>query len=307
VHTKRTGSEERHTAGSNVPAPSSTTPAPNTASSPDRSSAPVEVAATAVAAAAAAAAVAQNERERASEREPQQPQQQEGEAERERERPRSSWAAPTPTEERPPFQPTAYPDVQGSPNKRKRSNSPPASHDGPRDHFGRRGEAEPRDGNRAGSRDRNSSSPPKSNSFHDADLRRALARDRGREFERGGSRLRFALVSVKDDNWGPNYEQAHSAVPDSAVSEVDPNGDLVSGERMDSAGYDEQQSPDMDVDDSPVASFRHGSFIGEQRRDGLIQSDPKKRKRNFSNRTKTGCLTCRRRKKKCDEAKPECK
>ncbi|KAJ3482556.1 hypothetical protein NLG97_g7534 [Lecanicillium saksenae] len=33
----------------------------------------------------------------------------------------------------------------------------------------------------------------------------------------------------------------------------------------------------------------------------------KKRKRNFSNRTKTGCLTCRRRKKKCDEAKPECK
>lgn len=36
------------------------------------------------------------------------------------------------------------------------------------------------------------------------------------------------------------------------------------------------------------------------------QADPKKRKRNFSNRTKTGCLTCRRRKKKCDESKPEC-
>ncbi|TKA81557.1 hypothetical protein B0A55_02996 [Friedmanniomyces simplex] len=34
--------------------------------------------------------------------------------------------------------------------------------------------------------------------------------------------------------------------------------------------------------------------------------DPKKRKRNFSNRTKTGCHTCRRRKKKCDEAKPHC-
>jgi hypothetical protein len=38
-----------------------------------------------------------------------------------------------------------------------------------------------------------------------------------------------------------------------------------------------------------------------------VQSDPKKRKRNFSNRTKTGCMTCRRRKKKCDENKPECK
>lgn len=33
----------------------------------------------------------------------------------------------------------------------------------------------------------------------------------------------------------------------------------------------------------------------------------KKRKRQFSNRTKTGCLTCRRRKKKCDEGKPECR
>ncbi|KAF3936372.1 hypothetical protein ABW19_dt0200231 [Dactylella cylindrospora] len=31
-----------------------------------------------------------------------------------------------------------------------------------------------------------------------------------------------------------------------------------------------------------------------------------KRKRIFSNRTKTGCITCRRRKKKCDEGKPEC-
>ncbi len=30
------------------------------------------------------------------------------------------------------------------------------------------------------------------------------------------------------------------------------------------------------------------------------------RKRNFSNRTKTGCLTCRTRKKKCDEARPHC-
>ena len=39
---------------------------------------------------------------------------------------------------------------------------------------------------------------------------------------------------------------------------------------------------------------------------GVTMSGPK-RKRNFSNRTKTGCLTCRRRKKKCDEAHPICK
>ncbi|KAB8621913.1 hypothetical protein FH972_026022 [Carpinus fangiana] len=39
----------------------------------------------------------------------------------------------------------------------------------------------------------------------------------------------------------------------------------------------------------------------------LTPSFQKQRKRNFSNRTKTGCLTCRSRKKKCDEAKPTCK
>lgn len=37
-----------------------------------------------------------------------------------------------------------------------------------------------------------------------------------------------------------------------------------------------------------------------------IQVAPK-RKRVFSNRTKTGCMTCRRRKKKCDEQHPACK
>ena len=34
---------------------------------------------------------------------------------------------------------------------------------------------------------------------------------------------------------------------------------------------------------------------------------PVKRKRNYSNRTKTGCLTCRSRKKRCDELRPECR
>ena len=39
----------------------------------------------------------------------------------------------------------------------------------------------------------------------------------------------------------------------------------------------------------------------------ILEHDRKKRKRVFSNRTKTGCMTCRKRKKKCDEAHPECK
>ena len=49
------------------------------------------------------------------------------------------------------------------------------------------------------------------------------------------------------------------------------------------------------------------SAYPNDQRELSAQSDPKKRKRNFSNRTKTGCMTCRRRKKKCDETRPECK
>ncbi|KAI8930590.1 hypothetical protein NX059_012200 [Plenodomus lindquistii] len=37
-----------------------------------------------------------------------------------------------------------------------------------------------------------------------------------------------------------------------------------------------------------------------------VQVHVKKRKRQFANRTKTGCGTCRKRKKKCDESKPAC-
>ena len=46
--------------------------------------------------------------------------------------------------------------------------------------------------------------------------------------------------------------------------------------------------------------------MSEVNRIGVQHTDAKKRRRQFANRTKTGCGTCRRRKKKCDEAKPEC-
>ncbi|KAE8445272.1 hypothetical protein EG329_013510 [Mollisiaceae sp. DMI_Dod_QoI] len=57
-------------------------------------------------------------------------------------------------------------------------------------------------------------------------------------------------------------------------------------------------SPDDDRSANPYGPYSN--------REMSAQSDPKKRKRNFSNRTKTGCMTCRRRKKKCDESRPEC-
>ncbi|KAF2833768.1 hypothetical protein CC86DRAFT_415746, partial [Ophiobolus disseminans] len=48
------------------------------------------------------------------------------------------------------------------------------------------------------------------------------------------------------------------------------------------------------------------SSMHDVNRAGVQHIDAKKRKRQFANRTKTGCGTCRRRKKKCDEMKPEC-
>lgn len=89
------------------------------------------------------------------------------------------------------------------------------------------------------------------------------------------------------------YSQPASAIPDSAHSD-----EQMETLRRATEDYP-QTSPDGE--DRPV-----GYYTSEHHRSGVI-SDPKKRKRNFSNRTKTGCLTCRKRKKKCDEAKPECK
>ncbi|KAK4239936.1 hypothetical protein C8A03DRAFT_42478 [Achaetomium macrosporum] len=94
-----------------------------------------------------------------------------------------------------------------------------------------------------------------------------------------------------------SIESPYSAIPVSAQSE-EPALELLQRAISQDEG---DQSPDGD--DRAMYS---GQYTPEPRRDGVVQSDPKKRKRNFSNRTKTGCLTCRKRKKKCDERKPEC-
>lgn len=86
----------------------------------------------------------------------------------------------------------------------------------------------------------------------------------------------------------------------SAQSE-DQIGELQRANQMDSQGYD-NTSPDGDDKSMPYSPYTPTGGS----RDAILQSE-KKRKRNFSNRTKTGCMTCRRRKKKCDEQKPECK
>ncbi|KAH6652814.1 nodulation protein L [Truncatella angustata] len=93
------------------------------------------------------------------------------------------------------------------------------------------------------------------------------------------------------------YDQQHSV-----ASQNEELADRRAQEAADSQNDYSPTSPD-DGDDS---AYYGGPYTSQQIRDGAVQSDPKKRKRNFSNRTKTGCLTCRKRKKKCDELKPEC-
>lgn len=50
---------------------------------------------------------------------------------------------------------------------------------------------------------------------------------------------------------------------------------------------------------------QYGTYGSDRTPQGAVQAGPK-RKRVFSNRTKTGCMTCRKRKKKCDEGQPYC-
>jgi hypothetical protein len=58
---------------------------------------------------------------------------------------------------------------------------------------------------------------------------------------------------------------------------------------------------------SPTHSEEWISLYGSERRHASTEAGPKLYKRPFSHRTKTGCVTCRTRKKKCDEARPQCK
>lgn len=102
-----------------------------------------------------------------------------------------------------------------------------------------------------------------------------------------------------EDPWPPRpYSQQGQITSDEHLSEVLQRA----SQGLEAQQHDyERTSPGDDDRSNPYGGYGH------DRREMSVQSDPKKRKRNFSNRTKTGCMTCRRRKKKCDENKPECK
>ncbi|KAL9030688.1 MAG: hypothetical protein Q9196_001210 [Gyalolechia fulgens] len=70
--------------------------------------------------------------------------------------------------------------------------------------------------------------------------------------------------------------------------------------------YHENQFGSPDDDDDHQHAQQYSDYAGPPRTQAQRDLDRTRRKRVFSNRTKTGCMTCRRRKKKCDEQHPEC-
>ncbi|KAG0645813.1 Maltose transacetylase [Hyphodiscus hymeniophilus] len=102
--------------------------------------------------------------------------------------------------------------------------------------------------------------------------------------------------SAPSDLWhSRQYSQSHI------------NSDEQLGEVLQRASHslDQQRDYDRSSPGNDRSAGPYSAYPNDQR-EMSAQSDPKKRKRNFSNRTKTGCMTCRRRKKKCDETRPEC-
>jgi hypothetical protein len=196
---------------------------------------------------------------------------------------RENWTGST--LERPSYQPANYPDVDGS-HKRKRSDSIEA----------RREHAPTQD------RSPDSATQPKQHESRDP------YGTPKREYRPTDSESR-----EHNDSWYSHqsredrgiYEQQHSA--SSAQGQTEEQiGDALRRAANQADNHSDYGNTSPDGEDRGVGVYG-GSYTPDQRRDPVLQSDPKKRKRNFSNRTKTGCLTCRKRKKKCDEQKPECK
>lgn len=191
----------------------------------------------------------------------------------------SSSHRPTQSTDRIPYQSPSYPDVDGS-HKRKRSES--------------------LDQRRGPTQDR---SPEINPSYAHSDPREAYGTPQ-RDYRHFGDEQRDKESWYAQGRDERNYDSQQNSATSTQGHTEEQIGDALrrATGHMDHGDYS-NGSPDED--DSSIIVFG-GHYTSEQRREAVLQHDAKKRKRNFSNRTKTGCLTCRKRKKKCDEQKPEC-
>ncbi|KAI1364884.1 hypothetical protein F5Y08DRAFT_328398 [Xylaria arbuscula] len=192
--------------------------------------------------------------------------------------------SPVSNMERPHYQAKGYPEVDGT-HKRKRSISVERSREA------------------ASMKDQDQQSQAESRGTYDTPSRerdyRRYEEDQRDQRERGDS-----WYSQQQSREGRNIYESRDPTGSAPTQTDDQNGDGL--RRAPSQGDSGHDYPATSPDGDESSMLYGGPYSQDQSRDPVIQSDPKKRKRNFSNRTKTGCLTCRKRKKKCDESKPEC-
>ncbi|KAI1462755.1 trimeric LpxA-like protein [Annulohypoxylon moriforme] len=220
---------------------------------------------------------------------------------------REHWPGPSP--DRSSYQPAVYPEAEGA-HKRKRSFSDGSHREGPV------------------SREREPPSQTESRDVYSTAQREREYRQYGEEGREHHDSW-YSRHGHADDRSTYDRQGSASIVPSPSDEQV---GDVLrrATTHMDSQDY---PATSPDGDDSSVL-YGGTSYTSEQRKgDAVIQSDPKKRKRNFSVvwpdlhplkchrcvttfgpkseasafHTETySCLTCRKRKKKCDETKPQC-
>ncbi|MCJ1356039.1 MAG: Maltose acetyltransferase [Icmadophila ericetorum] len=96
---------------------------------------------------------------------------------------------------------------------------------------------------------------------------------------------------------GPSPDSTEARLAEALLRDREANGSQQAGVSSGDFG-----SPEGD----DGQNGQYGKYTSGPRSLSGADENRKRRKRVFSNRTKTGCLTCRKRKKKCDEAHPEC-
>jgi hypothetical protein len=114
-------------------------------------------------------------------------------------------------------------------------------------------------------------------------------------------------MSTREDHGGPFAGSLSSRF--TAVNGKDQSTIVVSMNGISGAKAPRRSSSPDEMARAHSITASTSPMYGEEwmRRDEFTQADRQRRKRKFSNRTKTGCMTCRRRKKKCDEARLNCK
>jgi hypothetical protein len=208
---------------------------------------------------------------------------------------REDWIPPA-NGDRHPYQPTPYSDAEGS-HKRKRSGSIEQNSSSANSYHSH---ALP-----SSTKQTPTTATTESDGPRDDNLRSQNQSDH-RESYNPEAQYRHFIASTEDnreaapgsDPWhARQYPQQPHITSDEQLGEVLQRA----SQNMDTHHRDYSSPGDDDRSGNPYIPYAN------DRREMSAQSDPKKRKRNFSNRTKTGCMTCRRRKKKCDENRPECK